>query len=97
MSTLEQKFLRSSSGNCIPKFCECFEAIANFLAAQLGTKRRYVLRDPLAASNIALHRRPTQEGKKQQAPPELLEEVFALNESLDELRETRNPAEISSS
>jgi len=27
--------------------------------------------------------------KKQQAPPELLEEVFELNESLDELRETR--------
>jgi ElaB/YqjD/DUF883 family membrane-anchored ribosome-binding protein len=27
--------------------------------------------------------------KKQQAPPELLEEVFELNESLDELREAR--------
>jgi molecular chaperone HscB len=27
--------------------------------------------------------------KKQQAPPELLEEVFELNESLDELRDTR--------
>jgi molecular chaperone HscB len=27
--------------------------------------------------------------KKQQAPPELLEEVFALNESLDELRQAR--------
>ena len=27
--------------------------------------------------------------KKQQAPPELLEEVFELNESLDDLRETR--------
>ena len=26
---------------------------------------------------------------KQQAPPELLEEVFELNESLDELREAR--------
>jgi hypothetical protein len=28
--------------------------------------------------------------KKQQAPPELLEEVFELNESLDELREARS-------
>jgi len=27
--------------------------------------------------------------KKQQAPPELLEEVFELNESLDELREAK--------
>ena len=34
---------------------------------------------------------------KQQAPPELLEEVFELNESLDELREAkRQPAAISS-
>src|SRR5712664_2801464 len=30
--------------------------------------------------------------KKQQAPPELLEEVFELNESLDELREARAAA-----
>jgi molecular chaperone HscB len=41
-----------------------------------------------------------QEGKnKQQAPPELLEEVFELNESLDELRAARtpgaDPAEVS--
>ncbi len=33
------------------------------------------------------------EGKsKQQAPPELLEEVFELNESLDELREAKTSA-----
>ena len=33
---------------------------------------------------------PRKEGqKKQQAPPELLEEVFELNESLDELRDAR--------
>jgi len=31
--------------------------------------------------------------KKQQAPPELLEEVFELNESLDELREAKAAGE----
>ena len=31
--------------------------------------------------------------KKQQAPPELLEEVFELNESLDEVREARASGE----
>ncbi|HLW99586.1 MAG TPA: Fe-S protein assembly co-chaperone HscB [Candidatus Acidoferrales bacterium] len=39
---------------------------------------------------LLAHNRMRKEGqKKQQAPPELLEEVFELNESLDELREAR--------
>ncbi|MFY9531303.1 MAG: Fe-S protein assembly co-chaperone HscB [Candidatus Acidiferrales bacterium] len=49
------------------------------------------LRDPIVRVEYLL----AQEGMrkegatKQQAPPELLEEVFELNESLDELREAR--------
>ena len=50
-----------------------------------------VLRDPVARVEYLLeieHMR--KEGEhKQQAPPELLEEVFELNESLDELREAK--------
>jgi len=49
------------------------------------------LRDPIArVEYLLLHRGLRKEGTtKQQAPPELLEEVFELNESLDELREAR--------
>ena len=48
-----------------------------------------VLRDPVARVEYLLEIEGTRkEGEhKQQAPPELLEEVFELNESLDELRE----------
>jgi molecular chaperone HscB len=50
-----------------------------------------VLRDPVARIEYLLEiEGERREGeKKQQAPPELLEEVFALNESLAELREAR--------
>jgi molecular chaperone HscB len=50
-----------------------------------------VLRDPVARVEYLLELEGTRkEGEhKQQAPPELLEEVFELNESLDELREAR--------
>ena len=49
------------------------------------------LRDPVARVEYLLAIEGARvEGKnKQQAPPELLEEVFELNESLDELRETK--------
>jgi molecular chaperone HscB len=49
------------------------------------------LRDPVARVEYLLGREGMRkEGSaKQQAPPELLEEVFELNESLDELREAR--------
>jgi molecular chaperone HscB len=49
------------------------------------------LRDPIARIEYLLLRLGLRkEGTtKQQAPPELLEEVFELNESLDELREAR--------
>src|SRR5271163_401371 len=50
-----------------------------------------VLRDPVARVEYLLEIEGTRkEGEhKQQAPPELLEEVFELNESLDELREAQ--------
>jgi len=49
------------------------------------------LREPVARVEYLLAIEGTRvEGKnKQQAPPELLEEVFELNESLDELREAK--------
>ncbi len=49
------------------------------------------LREPISCVEYLLLRRGLRnEGTtKQQAPPELLEEVFELNESLDELREAR--------
>jgi molecular chaperone HscB len=51
-----------------------------------------VLRDPVARVEYLLELEGMRkEGEhKQQAPPELLEEVFELNESLDELREARS-------
>src|SRR5690348_10226271 len=50
-----------------------------------------VLREPVARIEYLLQvEGMRKEGEhKQQAPPELLEEVFELNESLDELREAR--------
>jgi molecular chaperone HscB len=53
------------------------------------------LSDPLARVEYLLeHEGMRKEGTtKQQAPPELLEEVFELNESLDELREARESGE----
>jgi molecular chaperone HscB len=50
------------------------------------------LRDPVARVEYLLLRRGLRkEGTtKQQAPPELLEEVFELNESLDDLRQARS-------
>ena len=57
-----------------------------------------MLRDPISRVEYLLLRAGVRkEGTtKQQAPPELLEEVFELNESLDELREAKSeglPAE----
>jgi molecular chaperone HscB len=50
-----------------------------------------VLRDPVARVEYLLEiEGARKEGEhKQQAPPELLEEVFELNESLDELRDAK--------
>src|SRR5580698_8969422 len=59
-------------------------------SSQLNDAYR-TLRDPLARIEYLLLRLGLRKegATKQQAPPELLEEVFELNESLDELREAR--------
>ena len=59
-------------------------------SSQLNDAYR-VLREPIARVEylLALEGMRKEGENKQQAPPELLEEVFGLNESLDELREAR--------
>ncbi|MBI3404244.1 MAG: Fe-S protein assembly co-chaperone HscB [Acidobacteria bacterium] len=59
-------------------------------SSQLNDAYR-TLRDPIArVEYLLLQAGVRKEGQtKQQAPPELLEEVFELNESLDELRQAR--------
>ena len=59
-------------------------------SSQLNDAYR-TLRDPVARVEylLSLSGMRKEGQKKQQAPPELLEEVFELNESLDELREAR--------
>jgi len=54
-----------------------------------------VLREPVARVEylLALEGMRKEGEQKQQAPPELLEEVFELNESLDELREAKASGE----
>ena len=61
------------------------------LSSELNDAYR-ALREPLGRVEYLLaHSGMRKEGAhKQQAPPELLEEVFELNESLDELRESRD-------
>src|SRR5712675_2393994 len=60
------------------------------LTSQLNDAYR-TLRDPVARVEylLSLSGMRKEGQKKQQAPPELLEEVFELNESLDELRDAR--------
>jgi molecular chaperone HscB len=60
------------------------------LSSQLNDAYR-TLRDSVARVEylLSLSGMRKEGQKKQQAPPELLEEVFELNESLDELREAR--------
>ncbi len=69
---------------------ECEREMALARSSQLNDAFR-ALRDPVSRVEYLLSsagmRREGQH--KQQAPPELLEEVFELNESLDELREGR--------
>jgi molecular chaperone HscB len=64
------------------------------LSSELNDAYR-ALREPIGRVEYLLaHSGMRKEGAhKQQAPPELLEEVFELNESLDELRESREAGE----
>ena len=93
MSELEQKFLQMSWKLHPDNFVNASEQereLSLKRSSELNDAYR-TLRDPLARVEYLLGiEGERKEGeKKQQAPPELLEEVFELNESLDELREAR--------
>ena len=93
MSALEKKFLELSWKLHPDKYINASreeQELSLRGSSELNDAYR-VLRDPVARVEYLLeieHMR--KEGEhKQQAPPELLEEVFELNESLDELREAQ--------
>jgi molecular chaperone HscB len=93
MSALEQKFLQMSwklhPDNFVNSSEEERERSLKH-SSELNDAYR-TLRDPVARVEYLLSiEGARKEGEhKQQAPPELLEEVFELNESLDELREAK--------
>jgi molecular chaperone HscB len=93
MSALEKKFLELSWKLHPDKFVNASpEEQETSLKGSSRLNDAYrVLRDPVARVEYLLEiEGMRKEGEhKQQAPPELLEEVFELNESLDELREAK--------
>jgi molecular chaperone HscB len=94
MATLEQKFLQLSwklHPDNFVKASETEREISLMRSSELNDAYR-TLRDPVARVEylLALEGARKEGQNKQQAPPELLEEVFELNESLDELRETKS-------
>ncbi len=93
MSALEKKFLELSWKLHPDKFVNASaeeQELSLRRSSELNDAYR-VLRDPIARVEYLLGLEGMRkEGEhKQQAPPELLEEVFDLNESLDELREAK--------
>jgi len=93
MSTLEKKFLELSWKLHPDKFVNASpeeQETSLKRSSELNDAYR-VLRDPVARVEYLLEiGGMRKEGEhKQQAPPELLVEVFELNESLDELREAK--------
>ena len=93
MGALEQKFLQLSWKLHPDKFMSATpeeREISLKQSSELNDAYR-TLREPVARVEYLLAIEGARvEGKnKQQAPPELLEEVFELNESLDELREVK--------
>jgi len=101
MGALEQKFLQLSFKlhpdnfvNASPQERE----VSLKRSSELNDAYR-TLRDPVARVEYLLAiEGARKEGKnKQQAPPELLEEVFELNESLDELRHAKTAGEDTAS
>jgi molecular chaperone HscB len=93
MGELEQKFLQLSWKLHPDNFVNATpEEQELSLKHSSGLNDAYrVLRDPVARVEYLLEIEGTRkEGEqKQQAPPELLEEVFELNEALDELRQAK--------
>jgi molecular chaperone HscB len=93
MSALESKFLQLSWKLHPDNFVNASERdreLSLKRSSELNDAYR-TLRDPVGRVEYLLGiEGARKEGEhKQQAPPELLEEVFELNESLDELRETK--------
>src|SRR5256885_13052515 len=93
MSELEQKFLQLSWKLHPDKFVNASEEereLSLRRSSELNDAYR-ALKDPVARVEylLAIEGERKEGEKKQQAPPELLEEVFELNESLDELREAK--------
>jgi molecular chaperone HscB len=94
MNTLEQKFLQLSwklhPDNFVNASPEERE-VSLKRSSELNDAYR-TLRDPVARVEylLAIEGARKEGQTKQQAPPELLEEVFGLNESLDELREAKS-------
>ena len=94
MSLFEQKFLQLSWKLHPDNFVNAPAAereLSLKRSSELNDAYR-VLRDPVGRVEYLLEiEGERKEGeKKQQAPPELLEEVFELNESLDELRDAKS-------
>jgi molecular chaperone HscB len=93
VNDLERKFLQLSWKLHPDNFVNATEQEREFsLQGSSEVNDAYrVLRDPIARVEYLLELEGARkEGEhKQQAPPELLEEVFELNESLDELREAK--------
>jgi molecular chaperone HscB len=90
---LEQKFLQLSWKLHPDNFVNASESereLSLKRSSELNDAYR-VLRDPVARVEylLGIEGERVEGEKKQQAPPELLEEVFELNESLDELREAK--------
>src|SRR5260370_36151231 len=93
MSALEKRFLELSWKLHPDKFVNSSaeeQELSLRDSSELNDAYR-VVRDPVARVEYLLELEGMRkEGEhKQQAPPELLEEVFELNESLDELREAK--------
>jgi len=93
MAALEQKFLKLSWKLHPDNFVSGTETereLSLKRSSELNDAYR-TLRDPVGRIEylLAIEGARKEGEHKQQAPPELLEEVFELNESLDELREAR--------
>jgi len=94
MGALEQKFLQLSWKLHPDNFVNASEEereLSLKRSSELNDAYR-TLRDPVTRVEylLAIEGERKEGEKKQQAPPELLEEVFELNESLDELREAKS-------
>jgi molecular chaperone HscB len=94
MNGLEQKFLQLSWKLHPDNFVNATETERELSlkhSSELNDAYR-TLRDPVTRVEylLALEGARKEGEHKQQAPPELLEEVFELNESLDELREAKS-------